>query len=99
LSLMVYIHAMVPEQLLWTVYAATLLACTLADGLLALVIRRGFGGRGFGRRGFGRGLGPFRLIRLARIVFVLLFTTILGPIVLVALLVFAGYWFFANRRS
>ena len=99
MDLMAYIHAMVPGHLQWTVYAATLLACTLADGLLALAIRRGFGGRGFGRRGFGRGLGPFRLIRLARIVFVLLFTTILGPIVLVALLVFAGYWFFANRRS
>jgi uncharacterized membrane protein len=75
-----------------------LLAGTLTDGLLAVVLRRGFG-RGLGRRGFGRGLGPFRIFRLARVLFVLLFTTILGPIVLVALLVFIGYWFFANRRS
>ena len=66
-----------------------------ADGLLAFIVRRGFGRRGFG----GRGLGPFRMFRLVRILFVLLFTTILGPIVLVALLVFVGYWFFAQRRA
>jgi len=75
-------------------YAASLVAGVLPDRLLAVVLRRGFGGRGFGRRG----LGPFRMIRLFRILFVLLFTTILGPIVLVTLLVFAGYWFFAHRR-
>ena len=79
----------------WAVYAVTLLAAILPDELPATVVLR----RGFGRRGFGRGLGPFRLIRLARVLFVLLFTTILGPIVLVALLVFVGYWFFANRRG
>jgi hypothetical protein len=92
--LMAYIHAIMGGHLQWAVYAITLLAGTLTDGLLTVVLRRGFG-----RRGFGRGLGPLRLIRLVRILFVLLFTTILGPIVLVALLVFVGYWFFAQRRS
>ena len=90
----------IPAHLEWASYAMLLLVGVLPDRLLATIIfRRGFGGRGFGGRGFGRGLGPFRLIRLARILFVLLFTTILGPIVLVAILVFAGYWFFANRRG
>jgi len=88
----------IPAHLEWASCAVVLLAGTLTDGLLIFVLRRGFGRRGFGGRGFGRGLGPFRLIRLARIVFVLLFTTVLGPVVLVAILVFAGYWFFANRR-
>jgi hypothetical protein len=32
-----------------------------------------------------------------RIVFVLLFTTVLGPIVLVALIAFIAYRFFASR--
>ena len=84
----------IPAHLEWAFYVIMLLVGVLPDRLLAVVLRRGFG-----RRGFGRGLGPFRLIRLARILVVLLFTTILGPIVLVALLVFVGYWFFANRRS
>ena len=88
---MVYIHEIMTVHLQWAAYSVTLLAGALTDGLLALAMRRGFG-----RRGFGRGLGPFRLIR---ILFVLLFTTILGPIVLVAILVFAGYWFFASRRG
>ncbi|HEX5848143.1 MAG TPA: hypothetical protein VFY59_03030 [Rubrobacter sp.] len=91
---MVYIHEIMAGYLQWAAYSVTLLAGALTDGLLALAMRRGFG-----RRGFGRGLGPFRLIRLSRILFVLLFTTILGPIVLVAILVFAGYWFFASRRG
>lgn len=91
---MAFIHAITAGHLQWAGCCATLLAGMLTDGLLALVMRRGFG-----RRGFGRGLGPFRMIRLARILFVLLFTTILGPIVLVAILVFAGYWFFAGRRG
>jgi hypothetical protein len=85
----------IPAHPEWAPYVMMLLVGVLPDRLLAAFILR----RGFGRRGFGRGLGPFRLIRLGRVLFVLLFTTILGPIVLVALLVFAGYWFFANRRS
>ena len=94
---MSYVHAIPVE---WASCLVMLLVGVLPDRLLAAIfLGRGFGRRGFGGRGFGRGLGPFRLIRLARILFVLLFTTILGPIVLVALLVFAGYWFFAQRRS
>ena len=92
---MVHIDAISAGHLESILYAVALLAGVLPDRLLAAVVLR----RGFGGRGFGRGLGPFRLIRLARVLFVLLFTTILGPIVLVAVLVFAGYWFFANRRS
>jgi hypothetical protein len=92
---MAYIHVILAGHLEWALYAVSLLAGVLPDRLLAAVVLR----RGFGGRGFGRGLGPFRLIRLGRVLFVLLFTTILGPIVLVAVLVFAGYWFFANRRS
>jgi hypothetical protein len=91
---MTHMHAVSAGHLEWVLSVVVLLAGLLPDRLLAVVSRRGFGGRGFGRRG----LGPFRVIRLFRILFVLLFTTILGPIVLVALLVFAGYWFFANRR-
>ena len=90
---MSYIQA-IPAHLEWASYFI-MLVCVLPDRLLAAIVLR----RGFGGRGFGRGLGPFRLIRLARVLFVLLFTTILGPIVLVALLVFVGYWFFAQRRS
>ena len=85
----------IPAHFEWASYFIMLLVGVFPDRLLAAIVLR----RGFGGRGFGRGLGPFRLIRLARILFVLLFTTILGPIVLVALLVFIGYWFFANRRS
>jgi hypothetical protein len=52
---------------------------------------------GFGRGGvgFGRRRGSFGLFR---ILFALLFTTLLGPIVLVALIAFVAYRFFANRR-
>jgi hypothetical protein len=90
---MSYILA-IPAHLEWASYIMMLLVGVLPDRLLATFFLR----RGFGRRGFGRGLGPFRMFRLARVLFVLLFTTILGPIVLVTLLVFAGYWFFASRR-
>jgi hypothetical protein len=95
---MSYVHA-IPAHLEWASYVIALLVGVLPDRLLAaILLRGGFGRRGFGGRSFGRGLGPFRLIRLARIVFVVLFTTILGPVVLVAILVFVGYWFFSNRR-
>jgi hypothetical protein len=90
---MAYIHAISAGHLEWALYAVWLLAGVLPDKLLTVGIR------GFGRRGFGRrGLGPFRMIRLVRVWFVVLFTTVLGPIVLVALVALGAYWFFANRR-
>ncbi len=90
---MAYIHAISAGHLEWVLYAVTLLAGAPSNGLLAIFLRRGFGRRGFG----GRGLGPFRMIRLVRVLFVLLFTTVLGPIVLVALVALGAYWFFAIR--
>jgi hypothetical protein len=88
---MTYIHAIATGDLQWALYAVSLLASILLDELL-LNQRRGFGrgGIGFGRR---RGsLGLFRIL------FVLMFTTVLGPIVLVALITFVAYSFFTSRR-
>jgi hypothetical protein len=89
---MAYIHASAAEHLQWALYAISLLVSALPEELL-LILMRGFGRRGFG---FGRGRGMFRLVR---ILFVLLFTTVLGPIVLVALIAFAAYSFFSSRRG
>ena len=89
---MAYIHAIAEGHLEWALHAVTLLVGALPDELL-LIRMRGFGRRGFG---FGRGRGSFRLFR---ILFVLLFTTALGPIVVVALIVFVGYRFFNSRRG
>jgi hypothetical protein len=86
---MAYIHAIAVGHLEWALYAVSLLAGALPEEIL-LIRMRGFGGRGFGRR-----LGSFRLIR---ILFVLLFTTVLGPVVLVALVALVAYWFFTSRR-
>jgi hypothetical protein len=72
--------------------AVSLLVSALPEEILLLGMRA-FGRRGFG---FGRGRGSFRLLR---ILFVLLFTTVLGPIVLVALIAFAAYGFFSSRRG
>jgi hypothetical protein len=87
---MAYIHEIGAGNLEWVLLAVALLAGVLREDLL-LHLRRGFG-----RGGFGRGRGSFRLIR---ILFVLLFTTLLGPIVLVALLAFGAYAFFNSRRG
>ena len=89
---MAYIYAIATGDLEWLLYTVPLLASVLADELLLIVQRRGFGGRG---PGFGRRRGSFGLFR---IVFVLLFTTALGPIVLVALVAFFAYRFFISRR-
>ncbi len=88
---MAYIHAIAAGHLEWTLYAISLLVSALPDELL-LIIRR----VGFGRRGFGRGFGSFRILR---ILFALLFTTLLGPIVLVALITFIAYRFLTSRRG
>jgi len=94
-----HIDAVSAMHLRWVSYAIPFLVSALPWEILLVWIRgfgrRGFGRRGFGRRGFGRGLGAFRLIR---VVFVLLFTTVLGPIVLVALLAFVAYRFYISRR-
>jgi hypothetical protein len=94
---MAYIHAIAVGHLEWALYTVSLLVSALPEELL-LTLMRGFGRGGFG---FGRGHGIFRLFRIFRLVrflFVLLFTTVLGPIVLVALIAFAGYAFFSSRR-
>ncbi len=88
---MAYIHAIAADDLEWVLYAVSLLVSVLPDGLL-LIQRRGFGRRGLG---FGRRRGSFGLFR---ILFALLFTTLLGPIVLVALIAFVAYRFFTSSR-
>ncbi len=87
---MIYIHAIAAGHLELALYTASLLVSALPDELLLIRMR------GFGRRGFGRGFGSFRILR---ILFALLFTTLLGPIVLVALITFIAYRFFASRRG
>jgi hypothetical protein len=89
---MAYIHAIAAGDLEWLLYTISLLASVLSDELLLIIQRRGFGRRGFG---FGRRRGSFGLFR---ILFALLFTTLLGPIVLVALIAFVAYRFFTGRR-
>jgi hypothetical protein len=91
ITLMAYIHAIAVGDLEWALYAVSLLVSVLPDELL-LIQRRGFGRRGLG---FGRRRGSFGLFR---ILFALLFTTLLGPIVLVALIAFVAYRFFISRR-
>ena len=88
---MAYLHAIAAGDLGWVLYAVSLLVSVLPNELLLIILRRGFGGRGFG---FGRRRGSFGLFR---ILFALLFTTLLGPIVLVALVAFVAYRFFASR--
>jgi len=87
---MVYLHAIAAGDLQWALYAVSLLVSVLPDELL--LIRGGFGRRGFG---LGRRRGSFGLFR---ILFALLFTTLLGPIVLVAVLAFVAYRFFTSSR-
>ena len=87
-----YIHAIVAAaDLEWALYAVSLLVSVLPEELL-LIQRRGFGRRGIG---FGRRRGGFGLFR---ILFVVLFTTVVGPIVLVALIAFIAYRFFSSQR-
>jgi len=86
---MTYIHAIVAGDLQRVFYTVSLLVGVLPEGLLLIIHRMGFG-----RRGFGRGFGSFRVLR---ILFALLFTTLLGPVVLVALIAFIAYRFFTSR--
>ena len=91
LGFMAYLYEISAGNIGWAVYAVSLLAGVLPDALL-IFQRRGFG-RGVS---FGRRRGSFGLFR---ILFVLLFTTVLGPIVLVALLAFLAYRFYASSRN
>jgi hypothetical protein len=88
---MACLHAIAAGDLEWALYAVSLIVSALPDKLL-LIRMRGLGRGGFG---FGRGRGSFGLFR---ILFTLLFTTLLGPIVLVALIAFVAYRFFISRR-
>jgi hypothetical protein len=88
---MAYLHVIAAGDLQWTLYAVALPVIVLQNELL-LILRRGFGRRGFG---FGRRRGSFGVFR---ILFALLFTTLLGPIVLVALIAFVAYRFLTSRR-
>ena len=87
---MAYVHAVAAGNLEWALCAVSLLVSVLPEGLL-LIMRRGFG-----RGGFGRGRGGFGLFR---VLFTLLFTTLVGPIVLVALIAFMAYRYFVGRRG
>ena len=87
------IHAIAAGDPGWALCTLSLLVGVLPDELLLIIQRRGFGRRGFGR---GRRRGSFRLLR---VLFALLFTTLLGPIVLVALIAFVAYSFFTSRRG
>jgi hypothetical protein len=89
---MANIHAIAAGDLEWFLYTVSLLATVLSEELLLIIQRRGFGRRGFGS---GRRRGSFGLFRL---LFALLFTTLLGPIVLVALIAFVAYRFFTSRN-
>jgi hypothetical protein len=88
---MANIHAIAAGHHEWTLYGISSLVSALPDEPLLIISRMGFG-----RRGFGRGFGSFRILR---ILFALLFTTLLGPIVLVVLITFIAYRFFTNRRG
>ena len=85
-----YIHAIAAGDLEWALYVVSLLVSVLPDRML-LNQRRGFGRGGVG---FGRRRGSCGLFR---ILFVLLFTPLLGPVVLVVLVAFVAYRFFASR--
>jgi hypothetical protein len=88
---MTCIHAIAAGDLEWVLHTVSLIASVLPGELLQIIQRRGFGRRGFG---LGRRRGSFGLFR---ILFTLLFTTLLGPIVLVALVAFLAYRFFTSR--
>ncbi len=92
LGFMAYLYEISAGDLGWAVYALSVLAGVLPEALLVLQ-RRGFGRGGVG---FGRRRGSFGLFR---ILFVLLFTTVLGPIVLVALIAFVALRFYASSRN
>lgn len=91
LGFMAYLYEISAGNIGWAAWAVSLLAGVLPEAL-AVLQRRGFGRGGVG---FGRRRGSFGLFR---ILFVLMFTTVLGPILLVALIAFLAYRFYAGRH-
>ena len=91
LGFMAYLYEISAGNTGWAVFTLSLLAGVLPEAL-AVLQRRGFGRGGVG---FGRRRGSFGLFR---ILFVLMFTTVLGPILLVALIAFLAYRFYASRH-
>ncbi len=91
LGFMAYLYEISAGNMGWAVFAVSLLAGVLPEAL-AVLQRRGFGRGGVG---FGRRRGSFGLFR---ILFVLMFTTVLGPILLVALIAFLAFRFYAGRH-
>jgi hypothetical protein len=89
---MAYLYEISAGNTGWAVFAVSLLAGILPEAL-AVLQRRGFGRGGVG---FGRRRGSFGLFR---ILFVLMFTTVLGPILLVALIAFLAFRFYASSRN
>ncbi len=92
LGFMAYLYEISAGNTGWAVFAVSLLAGILPEAL-AVLQRRGFGRGGVG---FGRRRGSFGLFR---ILFVLMFTTVLGPILLVALIAFLAFRFYASSRN
>ncbi len=91
MGFMAYLYEISAGNIGWAVFAVSLLAGVLPEAL-AVFQRRGFGRGGVG---FGRRRGSFGLFR---ILFVLVFTTVLGPILLVALIAFLAFRFYAGRH-
>ena len=91
-SCMAYLYEISAGNFGWALYAASLFVGVLPEALL-VIQRRGFGRGGVG---FGRRRGSFGLFR---ILFVLMFTTVLGPILLVALIAFLAFRFYASSRN
>ncbi len=91
LGFMAYLYEISAGNTGWAVFAVSLLAGILPEAL-AVLQRRGFGRGGVG---FGRRRGSFGLFK---ILFVLMFTTVLGPILLVALIAFLAFRFYAGRH-
>jgi hypothetical protein len=89
---MAYLYEISAGNTGWAVFAVSLLAGILPEAL-AVLQRRGFGRGGVG---FGRRRGSFGLFK---ILFVLMFTTVLGPILLVALIAFLAFRYYASGRN
>ncbi len=90
---MVYsFYALAAGHLEWGAYILPLLVGALPEAL-AFLQRRGLGRRGFGSRRRRRSGGLFGALGALVLVFVL------GPLVLLALVAYGAFRFFAGRRG